>query len=170
MVTRSRSQAHTIFISIKTYAQKANLLLVKMKEKNLLKIQPLPKVLRMQAIRSKQLRNIYIRYIPCRSWTAHQRVGALWCLYIYVHACVPLCMYVCMYVCVWSLVHAYTPLCMHVCDYLAMSVYLYTCICLFVYTYAYAYTYTLHVCIVCIYTYMYMYVLFETYHAPDLSM
>ncbi len=36
---------------------KENLLLVKMKEKNLLKIQPLPKVLRVQAIRSKQLRN-----------------------------------------------------------------------------------------------------------------
>jgi hypothetical protein len=31
------------------------LLLVKMKEKKLIKIQPLPKVLRMQAIRSKQL-------------------------------------------------------------------------------------------------------------------
>jgi hypothetical protein len=30
-----------------------------MKEKNLLKIQQLPKVLRVQAIRSKQLRNIY---------------------------------------------------------------------------------------------------------------
>ncbi len=39
-----------------------NLLLVKMKEKkkNLLKIQPLPKVLRVQAIRSKQIRNIYV--------------------------------------------------------------------------------------------------------------
>jgi hypothetical protein len=34
-----------------------NLFLVKMKEKELLKIQPLPKVLREQAIRSKQLRN-----------------------------------------------------------------------------------------------------------------
>ncbi len=40
-----------------------NLLLVKMKEQNLLKIQPLPTLLRMQAIRSKQLRNIYICYI-----------------------------------------------------------------------------------------------------------
>jgi hypothetical protein len=39
------------------------LLLVKMKEKNLLKIQPLPKVLRVQATRSKQLHNIYICYI-----------------------------------------------------------------------------------------------------------
>ncbi len=33
-----------------------------MKEKNLLKIQPLPKVLHMQAVRSKQLRNMYICY------------------------------------------------------------------------------------------------------------
>ncbi len=39
--------------------KKENLLLVKMKEK-LLKIQPLPKVLCVQAIRSKQLRNMYI--------------------------------------------------------------------------------------------------------------
>jgi hypothetical protein len=37
-----------------------------MKEKNLLKIQPLPKVLRMQAIRLKQLRNIHICYIHRR--------------------------------------------------------------------------------------------------------
>ncbi len=35
-----------------------------MKEKNLLKLQPLPKVLRVQAIRSKQLRNIYM-HGPC---------------------------------------------------------------------------------------------------------
>ncbi len=34
-----------------------------MKEKKLLKIQPLPKVLRVQAIRSKQLRNMYNWYI-----------------------------------------------------------------------------------------------------------
>ncbi len=34
-----------------------------MKEKNLIKIQPLPKVLRVQAIRSKQLRNIYNCYV-----------------------------------------------------------------------------------------------------------
>jgi hypothetical protein len=34
-----------------------------MKEKKLLKIQPLPKVLRVQAIRSKQLRKIYKCYI-----------------------------------------------------------------------------------------------------------
>ncbi len=32
-----------------------------MKEKNLLKIQPLPKVPRVQALRSKQLRNCYIK-------------------------------------------------------------------------------------------------------------
>jgi hypothetical protein len=44
--------------------EKRNLLLVKMKEKNLLKIQPLPKVLRMQIIRSKQLRNIYLLHTP----------------------------------------------------------------------------------------------------------
>ncbi len=35
----------------------------KMKEKKLLKIQPLPKVLRVQAIRSQQLRSIYNCYI-----------------------------------------------------------------------------------------------------------
>jgi hypothetical protein len=39
------------------------LLLVKIKEKKLLKIQPLPKALRVQAIRSKQIRNIYNCYI-----------------------------------------------------------------------------------------------------------
>ncbi len=37
-----------------------------MKEKNLLKIQPLPKVLRMQALRSKQLHNIYIYLLHTR--------------------------------------------------------------------------------------------------------
>jgi hypothetical protein len=37
-----------------------------MKEKNLLKIQPLPKVLSMQAVRSKQLREHIYRYI-CES-------------------------------------------------------------------------------------------------------
>jgi hypothetical protein len=42
--------------------KRENLLLVKMKEKKLLKIQPLPKVLSVQAIRSKQLRNIYNCY------------------------------------------------------------------------------------------------------------
>ncbi len=46
-----------------TGIKKENLLLVKMKEKNLLIKQPLPKVLRVQAIRSKQLRNIYVCYI-----------------------------------------------------------------------------------------------------------
>ncbi len=39
-----------------------------MKEKKLLKIQPLPKVLRVQAIRSKQLRNIYYCYIQLWTW------------------------------------------------------------------------------------------------------
>jgi hypothetical protein len=44
-----------------------NLLLVKLKEKNLLKIQPLPTVLRMQAIRSKQLESehMLIHIHPC---------------------------------------------------------------------------------------------------------
>jgi hypothetical protein len=45
------------------YKGERYLLLVKMKEKNLLKMQPLPKVLRVQATRSKQLRNICICYI-----------------------------------------------------------------------------------------------------------
>jgi hypothetical protein len=44
-------------------ATATNLLQVKREDKNLLKTQPLPTALRMQAIRSKQLRNIYICYI-----------------------------------------------------------------------------------------------------------
>ncbi len=43
------------------FSENENLLLVKMKEENLLKIQPLPKVMRVQAIRSKQLRNTRVQ-------------------------------------------------------------------------------------------------------------
>ena len=44
--------------------QRRNLLLVKRKEKNLLKIQPLPKVLRVQAIRPNQLdQSNYVTYV-----------------------------------------------------------------------------------------------------------
>ncbi len=42
------------FLEVGYYQHREKLFLVKMKEKKLLKIQPLPKVLRVQAIRSKQ--------------------------------------------------------------------------------------------------------------------
>jgi hypothetical protein len=57
----------------------------KMKEKKLLKIQPVPKVLRVQAIRSKQLRNIYICYIHTYTH-AHMHTYQLRNIYIcYIH-------------------------------------------------------------------------------------
>jgi hypothetical protein len=47
-----------------------------MKEKKLLKIRPLPKVLRVQAIRSKQLCNIYNCYILYGTRTKRRWHGA----------------------------------------------------------------------------------------------
>jgi hypothetical protein len=55
---------------------KQNLLLVKGKEKNLLKIQPLPTALRMQAIRSKHLRNIYVTVPPLSGIAFHVHISS----------------------------------------------------------------------------------------------
>jgi hypothetical protein len=54
-----------------------DLLLVKIKEKKLLKIQPLPKVLRVQAIKDQ---SNYVTYITA----THTRAKRRWLSYIYL--------------------------------------------------------------------------------------
>ncbi len=109
MHTCTHARAHTQSSLMHTYIRtralklfriewglKKNLLLVKMKEKKLLKIQQLPKVLRVQAIRSKQKKAyILARIIVWLEFFSYIQKEKTLCLLCVTHSCMHACIHTC---------------------------------------------------------------------------